>query len=54
MRLHFNLANDLLNEVIEFKRDVEKIYKHIENSIILSEETIENIKNDLIKSRENN
>ena len=54
MKLDFNLANDLLNRVIEFKNDIEKTYSNIENIIRISEETIENIKNDLIKSRENN
>jgi hypothetical protein len=53
MKLDFNLANDILNEIMTFKRDIEKTLKTIENVVTLSIKTIENIKNDMLIGDEN-
>ena len=53
MKLDFNLANDILNEIMAFKRDIEKTLNTIENVVILSLKTIETIKNDMLIGDEN-
>jgi hypothetical protein len=53
MRLDFNLANIILDEIMSIKKEVEKTFKVVENNITISCKTIEDIKNHILEERKN-